>query len=240
VGDKIFITLGGRTNNIVALNKNTGRLIWSSPGAGTITAYCSPLYIGGYSVPIIVTCTEHEIYAVNADTGEVLWIHPQPSGNDIHPNTPIYYNGMIFSTTGYRGGSWLYRLTNGGRAAELVWKNDVDNQMGGAVKVGNYVYTSRHQNGRGFSCMDWRTGEVKYTHSSREVGNGTVIYADGMLYYYSDTGWVSLIRPNPDRFEMVSQFNVTLGTDRHWAHLVIHDGVLYVRHGDALMAYKIK
>jgi len=26
----------------------------------------------------------------------LLWTHPQPSGNDINPNTPMYNNGMIF------------------------------------------------------------------------------------------------------------------------------------------------
>jgi len=31
-----------------------------------------------------------------------------------------------------------------------------------------------------------------------------------------------------------------LGTDQHWAHPVIHEGVMYIRHGNALMAYKVK
>jgi len=50
---------------------------------------------------------------------------------------------------------------------------------------------------------------------------------------------MNLVKPNPDAFELVSSFNVTLGTAQHWAHPVIHQGVLYIRHGDALMAYKI-
>jgi len=237
VGDKIFITPGGRENNMIALNKNTGALIWSSQGAGTITAHCSPQFIEGYSIPIIVTSTEHEILAINADNGDVLWIHPQPSGNDIHPNTPIYSNGMIFSTTGYRGGSWLYRITNEGRGAELVWHNELpDNQMGGAVKIGNYVYTSGHRN-RAFFCLDWYTGEVKWRVT--QLAPNAIIAADGMLYVYSARGEMALVRPNPDRFELVSSFEITLGTNQHWAHPVIHNGVLYVRHGDALMAYKI-
>ena len=39
---------------------------------------------------------------------------------------------------------------------------------------------------------------------------------------------------------MKNSFEVTLGTGTHWAHPVINKGVLYIRHGDALMAYKIK
>ena len=95
VGEKIFITPGGETHNLVALNKKTGALIWSSPGIGTVSSYCSPQFIGGYSVPILVTCTRQEIIAFNADTGEVLWSHPHPSNNTINPNTPMYFNGMI-------------------------------------------------------------------------------------------------------------------------------------------------
>ncbi|MCL2416984.1 MAG: PQQ-binding-like beta-propeller repeat protein [Bacteroidales bacterium] len=237
VGDKIFITPGGREHNMVALNKNTGALIWSSPGAGTITAHCSPQFISGYSIPIIVTNTEHEIWAVNADNGEVLWIHPQPSGNDVHPNTPLYHNGMIFSTTGYRGGSWLYRITDEGRGAELVWHNNVDNQMGGAVRIGNYVFTSGHRN-RAFACIDWHTGEIRWRET--ELAPNAIISADGMLYVYSHRGIMALVRPNPDRLEIVSSFEVTLGTGQHWAHPVIHDGVLFIRRGDALMAYLIR
>ena len=56
----------------------------------------------------------------------------------------------------------------------------------------------------------------------------------------SERGTMNLARPNPDRFELVSSFNVTLGTCPHWAHPVIHQGVMYIRHGNAMMAYKIK
>jgi len=60
-----------------------------------------------------------------------------------------------------------------------------------------------------------------------------------MLYVYSQQGDMALVKPNPDRFELVSSFEVTLGTNQHWAHPVIHDGVLYIRHGNVLMAYLI-
>ena len=240
VGDKIFMTPGGRRNNMVALNKNTGALIWSSPGEGTTSSYCSPLYISGYSVPIIVTNTMQHIIAINADTGDKLWSLPQRSQNpsrNIHPNIPIYSNGMIFSTTGYRGGSMMLRLTNGGRSVEQVWQNDVDNQIGGAVKVGNYVYTTGHNN-RGFFCIDWNTGAIKYRE--RNFTPSAIVSADGMLFVYGENGYMYLINANPDRFEQLSRFRITLGTAQHWAHPVIHNGVMYIRHGNALMAYRVK
>jgi len=250
VGDKIFMTPGGAKHGIVALNKNTGALIWSSPALGTLSTYSSPQYIGDQSVPMVVTyfagpqmgqarTYENKIVALNANTGEMIWAYPQISGNTINPNTPMYSNGLIFSYTGYRGGAWQLRLKDGGKAIEEVWHNpDMDNQMGGAIKVGDYVYAGGHNN-RFFFCVDWKTGETKY--KANEIGPSNIIFADGMLYAYSEReGSMNLVKPNPAKFELVSSFKVTLGTGPHWAHPVIHNGVLYVRHGDALMAYKVK
>jgi hypothetical protein len=61
-----------------------------------------------------------------------------------------------------------------------------------------------------------------------------------MLYCYAEKGDVALVNVNPEKFDIVGKFPVTLGTDQHWAHPVAHKGVLYVRHGNTLMAYKIK
>jgi hypothetical protein len=60
-----------------------------------------------------------------------------------------------------------------------------------------------------------------------------------MLYCYSERGDVALVKPNPQKFEVVSSFRIRKGSGEHWAHPVIRDGRLYVRHGDALMVYDI-
>lgn len=132
----------------------------------------------------------------------------------------------------------LLRLLNGGKSVEQVWKNnDMDNQMGSTVKIGDYIYGSGHNNKFWF-CLDAKTGETKY--KIEESGECNVISADGMLYVYSDKGEMRLIKPNPAKYELISHFPVALGTGPHWAHPVIHKGVLYLRHGNTLMAYKLK
>ena len=246
IGEKIFLSPGGKDNGIVALNKNTGALIWSSRGTGMPSSYCSPAYISGYAVPMIVTSFagarkegrihDNTLVAFNAETGEMLWSHIIPSNNNINPNTPIYHNGLIFFSTGYGGGSWLLRLKDNGKAVEQVWHNPVDDQHHGPVKVGDYIYATSHNNSRGFHCIDWKTGETKYRVAHPQ---SSTVYADGMLYSYDDKGGMNLIKPNPEKFELVSKFEITLGTNEHWAHPVIHQGVMYIRHGNALMAYKI-
>jgi len=238
VGNKVIATPGGSEHNVVALNKKTGALIWSTPGKGDQSAYCSPLFIGSQQVPLIVTMTAHHILGIHAETGQMLWAHPNSNQHHVHANTPIYSNGMILATSGYGRGSTMLRLANGGRGVEEVWfSSDLDNRMGGMVKVGNYVYGSGDRNRFWFSA-DWRTGEIKW--QERGLANGVTIANDGMLYIYTDRGEMILARATPEKFDIVSRFSITLGTDQHWAHPILHNGVMYVRRGDTLMAFRVR
>jgi outer membrane protein assembly factor BamB len=236
IGDTLYATPGGQKNNVIALNKHTGALIWSSTGTGKPSTYCSPQYIVDSEIPAVVNAIDSSLVAFNARTGELLWEVDQKNPYGHSPNTPIYADGCLFSTTGGGIGSVLLRLTNGGRSVEKVWTNEMDNKIGGAVKVGDYVYGSGEKN-RYWYCIDWHTGKTVYKDS--KIGVGNVIAADGMLYCYSDRGEMALVEATPEKFNIVSQFKITLGTAQHWAHPVIYRGVLYVRHGNTLMAYKI-
>jgi len=92
-------------------------------------------------------------------------------------------------------------------------------------------------NNRYWFCVDWNTGENMYRSNQIFIGN--VIAADGMLICYSERGELALVQPDSKEFNIVSQTRVTLGTNEHWSHPVIFNNILYLRHGDVLIAYKI-
>ncbi|MCL2412934.1 MAG: PQQ-binding-like beta-propeller repeat protein [Bacteroidales bacterium] len=238
--NKVIATPGGEEHNMVALNKNTGELIWSSRGKSTRASYCSPLFIGHLETPLIVTQVAGHILGVEASTGNLLWSFPNTNTHEIHGNTPIYANNMILVTTAGQGSTML-RLSNGGRNAEVAWTlPELDNVIGGLVKVGDYIFGSGAggRGGRAWFCVEWETGTIQWSEGGLAVG--AIIYADGMLYCYSDRGEMALVRPTPEKFDIVSRFRIEKGTDQHWAHPTIYQGVLYVRRGNALMAFKIK
>ncbi|MCW3805512.1 PQQ-binding-like beta-propeller repeat protein [Plebeiibacterium marinum] len=238
IGNKVIATPGGSQNNMVALDKNTGKLIWTSEGEGDQAAYCSPLYINDQEIPQIVSITSGNVIGIDAQTGKKLWSFEKTNRWSVHANTPVYNNNMILCTSGYGGGSVMLKLTNGGRGVEKVWSSELlDNRMGAMVKVGNYAYGSGDKN-RYWFCVDWNTGDIKFQQSGLAMGN--IITNGEMLYCYTDRGEMLLAKATPDKFDIVSRFNITLGTAQHWAHPVIYKGVLYVRHGDALMAYKVQ
>ena len=239
VDDKIILTPGGKKHNMVALNKNDGLLIWSCPADGDASSYCSPLYIAdGQVVPQVVTMMASHIVGVDISNGQKLWSYKYENFRKIHPNTPLYSDNMLLCTSGYGKGSVMLRLTNGGRSVEKVWETkELETKHGGIVKIGDYVYGSGDDK-KFWYCLEWNTGKTKYADKS--LGVGVTIAADGMLYCYSEKGDMALVKQNPEKFEIISKFPVKLGTGPHWAHPVIHNGVLYVRHGNTLMAYQLK
>ena len=242
IGDKVILSVGGRQHNVVALNKRDGSVIWSSPGKGDATSYCSPLFIANQQIPQIVTTMARNIIGIEAATGNLLWSHPYQNNRQIHPNTPVYDGkDMILITNGYDRGSVMLRLTNGGRSVEKVWENhDLKSKHGGIVKIGDYAYMGGDdRSGRFWHSVHWYTGRVAWRDNTLMTG-AVIADGDGMLYMYSERGEMALVRANPEKFDLVSRFPITLGTDQHWAHPVIHRGILYVRRGNALMAYRIK
>jgi hypothetical protein len=63
--------------------------------------------------------------------------------------------------------------------------------------------------------------------------------ADDKLFCYSENGTVSLISLEGSKMGLTSSFKIEKGTREHLAMPFIGDGVMYIRHGDALMAYYI-
>jgi outer membrane protein assembly factor BamB len=235
--NKVFVAPGGEEHNVMALNIETGDVIWSSKGYSGKSAYCSPLLVNHNGINILVTHIEGNVLAFDPDNGALLWNFEFTNRHNIHPNTPIYHNGMLFCFSGYGKGGVMLKLAPDGKSVSQVWENRrIDNQMGGAVLLNEKLYLTGHNNKKLY-CVDWATGqEIK---AGDIVLTGTTIAADGMLYNYAESGNLYLIKPHQTGFDMISDFFVPYGADQHWAHLVIHNKRLYVRHGTSLMVYNI-
>jgi outer membrane protein assembly factor BamB len=235
-GDLVFVSPGGRKHNIVALNRHTGEIAWSSPGAGGVSAYCSPLLVDHYGRKMLITHMKDHVVGLDAGTGRLMWSYTHKNRWDVHPNTPIYHAGSVYAFSGYGQGGVRLKINSVGDGVTPQWTNDLDNQMGGVVLVDGRLYGSG-QNNRFWLSVDWETGQTLYTY--RDIAKGTVIWADGRLYCYSERGELALLEPGKDGFTLRGRTSVTHGSNQHWAHPVINNGVLYIRRGNALIAYKI-
>jgi outer membrane protein assembly factor BamB len=236
-GNKLICTPGGKTHNVIALDKNTGTLIWSSKGKSEESAYCSPLLVTAGSRDLLVTHTANNILGIDANSGTLLWNYPHTNRWAVHPNTPLFHDNQLFCYSGYGKGGTLLQLNADGSKTTKIWSaDDLDSRTGAAVVFDGKIYGSGDNN-REWQCIDWKTGKVNY--SSKEIGNGVIVAADGLLYWYSQRGELALVKPGTASFEIISETKVKFGSGQHWAHPAIHSGVLYVRHGNALIAYNI-
>jgi outer membrane protein assembly factor BamB len=131
----------------------------------------------------------------------------------------------------------LFQLDPDGGPRQPVWRDrKLDCHHGGVVLVDGYIYGTGHK-GK-WLCLEWASGKVMWEDAGN--GKGSLLYADGRLYAYGENGVVALAKVTPQGFQTISSFKVTPGTGEHWAHPALADGRLYLRHGDALMAYDVK
>ena len=241
-GDHLLCVPGGKENNVVALNRFTGETVWSSPGNGEQATYNSPILIEIEEQRLLIAMSAGSIMGIDADSGEMYWQVKQTQQNKIHANTPLYYDGrLLVSSADPTSTSGLVQLEllEGGKKAQEVWRDrKFRNLLGGLVRLDTCIYGSTAF-GSDWRVISWNSGESLV--KSKELGGGSIIYADGLFYCYTEReGEVALVDADPGKFEVISKFKVPLGSREHWARPVIHQGVLYIRHGEALMAYDIK
>lgn len=249
VDDKVICTPGGQDATMVALNKLNGETIWTTKELSDRSSYSSPILVERGSKKIIINQTDNYVVAVDAETGSVLWKDafsnyqegPENPKN-INPPTPVYFDGCVYTTSGYDDGGAMYELSADGSSFKRKWVDKtLDNHHGGVVVVDGYIYGSNWISNRkgNWVCLEWDTGKVVY--ETEWQNKGPVIYAEGMLYCYDEKeGNLALVRATPEKFDVVSSFTITKGDGMHWGHPAIYDGRLYIRHGHALMVYDIK
>jgi outer membrane protein assembly factor BamB len=250
VDDKVIYTPGGHKTTMVALDKQTGETIWTSETLNDTSAFVSPILIERGDKKIIVNVLSNYLIGVNAENGEIFWSYKyselenplrKNSATFINTISPLYKSGRLFITSGYDHTSAMFELSGDGTEISLVWSQPVlDTHHGGVVLYDGYLYGSTWINNRegNWACVEWETGELMY---EQEWNNkGSIISADDKLFVYEEkSGFVGLVKPGPEDFQVISSFKHDQGSGPHWAHPSINDGVLYVRHGDTITAYKI-
>jgi outer membrane protein assembly factor BamB len=249
VDNMVIASPGGKKASVVAFNINDGKVMWEAEPLNEEPQYINPKLVEYAGKKMIVTVMGQDIFAVNAKDGKILWKVDYAAANAAtgrvmknHAITPIYKDGCILIANGYNWVAMKLKLSADGNSVEKLWENrNFDPQHGGVVLLGNYIFGSTHMAKPvdNWICVDWNTGKTLWT--SKWYVRGSIISADGMLYLYEEkSGHIALVKPDPTKLDIVSEFQITKGEGPFWAHPVISKGRFYVRHGDFLMVYQIK
>jgi len=249
VDGMVVCSPGGNKTSVVAFNKLTGEPVWQSESLGGARAYASATIYQYKDFRYILAVIGKDLIALVPETGEIAWYYTyfdaekwkwQDNGL-IWTNTPVFKDDEIFISMGYDYDAVMLKMSPDGKSVSKKYVNTVlDNHHGGLILNDGFVYGANwsNNNAGNWACMEWNSGEIKY--DEKWDSKGSIIMADGLLYAYNERGNVGLVQPDPAGFKVISQFKITKGAGPHWAHPLIADGKLFMRHGDVLMVYDIK
>ncbi|MBN1361210.1 MAG: PQQ-like beta-propeller repeat protein [Sedimentisphaerales bacterium] len=237
-GDRVICLPGGPKGAMVALDKESGVLIWQTAEVTDAASYSSIIdaEIGGVRQYIAVT--DARVFGVRAEDGKLLWQAPREERNVIP--TPVYRDGIVFISSGYNAGCHAFRITVDGGAfkTEPIYDNPrIANQHGGSILVGDHIYVSVDSGGR-LTCLEFATGDIVWQDAS--VGKASLGYADGHLIVRSENGPVALVEATPAGYREKGRFDQPNRSDYNsWPHPVVAGGRLYLRDHDVLLCYEL-
>jgi outer membrane protein assembly factor BamB len=232
-GGRLIVMPGGPGASVVALNKNTGDVIWKSQNDKAGFSSAIALDIGGTHALALLTA--EAAIGLDAKDGALLWRYPRVANRTANIATPIVHDGYVFYSSDYGTGCVLLKPTPDGKTAEVYFNRDMRNHYTTSVLVGDYLY--------GFSseiltAMEFKTGKVVW--KDRSVGKGNCIYADQRLYCLGEDGVAGLIDPTPAAYKEVSRFEIPRGPFNTWTSPAVANGQLYLREQGNLYCYNIK
>ncbi|MHB8899557.1 MAG: outer membrane protein assembly factor BamB family protein [Thermoguttaceae bacterium] len=237
-GDLVFATPCGARGLVVALNKNTGDTVWTTPAiADERPSYASPILLSVGDRTLLVNSATKNAFAVDAETGELCWQVSQEDPNNTVCTIPVLAQNELVFTNSSRGYGAVFGVRLDGTRAEKTWTKELTISHGSTVCVDGQVYGASGRGvARGWLAVDAETGSLA---TVAELEGGSLIYADGRFYCLTQQGRMTLQKPTEGRFETVGSFQVAEGKDV-WAHPVICNGRLYLRFNETLFCYDIR
>jgi len=240
-GDRVIVTPTGRKALMAALDKKTGKTLWTTPPLGDDQAsHCSPLLFRHAGRRILASCTAAHGFAVDADTGKLLWTVPLKGRYGVNIATPVYGAGKGFYVAPHvYGACYDLEPTEAGPKARKAWDTIMDTCTGTTLLVDSVLYGSGYKKHKSWLCLDWETGQKR--HELKDLAPGAAVYADGRLYCLAQDGRAGLIRLTKDGLKIDSRFRLVPKVVRDaWAHPVLLNGRLYLRYHDTFWCFDVR
>jgi outer membrane protein assembly factor BamB len=237
-GDRVIVSPGGQGAGMVALDKMTGKTIWTSKDLSDPAGYSSAVAADVQGVRTYMTLTSGAGVGVRASDGKLMWRYQRAANGVANITTPLFFDNKVFYTSAYDTGAGLLGLTaqNGEvKATEIYFTRNMKNHHGGVVLVNGYLYGF---NDSVLTCLEFASGNPMWR--DRSVGKGSLTYADGNLYIQGESNVIGLAEASPSGYREKGRFQIPDQGLPSWAHPVVSGGRLYVRNQGTLAAYDIK
>ncbi len=215
-GDLALLNLGSTG---AALEKKTGKVVWSSDGDEA--GYSSFVPFASNGKRAVALATKQHVVALNPTDGKEIWRFPWKTQYDVNASDPIISGSKVFISSGYGHGAGVFDVAS--QPPTKVWENkNLRNHMNCSVLWEGHVYGMDEDQLR---CVVFETGEVKWT--AKQTGKGSLILADGKLIVLGEKGELMVAEASPAAFNVTARAQVLGG--KCWTTPVLANGRIYCR-----------
>ncbi|MCI0691965.1 PQQ-like beta-propeller repeat protein [candidate division KSB1 bacterium] len=224
-GDLLITNVGRQpSKTIVAFNKHTGKLIWTSQTAER--TFASPIAASTHGKRHLIGFTGEAVVGLSPQDGKELWKFPWSNLYYLNIATPVFLPpDKVFVSCGFDQGAVLLKIssTGNGWTAQKVWSTRrLKNELSSSIFYQDHLY--------GFDntvlkCLDAGAGEEKWRTGG--LGQGSLILADQHLIVLSEKGELALIEATPSAYKEKARAQILSG--KCWTMPVLAGGKLYLR-----------
>ena len=239
-GELVILLPGAKDASVVALDKRTGRPVWSSlsdePG------YATPTLIQVDGEQQLICWTAENVRALHLATGRLLWTVPYKVTYGVAIATPVYHNGIVF-VSGYWEGSKAIRPGRNAEEAELLWDENryLRGLMSQPLCRGEHLYLLDKQ--YGITCFELKTGRKLWDDKNTATPRGRNPQASLVRLRGSDRvlilnaeGELILAELTPDGYREHARAAII---DRTWAHPAYAGKRVYARSDQELVCVEL-
>ena len=250
-GNLVICTPGGSQGTMVALDKNSGEVVWICNEWTDEAGYSSPIVAEIDGVRQYIQQSNKGVAGVAAIDGKLLWrIEVEGYRTAVIP-TPICHENIVYVTAGYGAGCTAIKLSKADNKfdTEIVYNNkNMVNHHGGVVLFDGHIYGFCDQSG--WKCQNLKTGETIWntgrTSETAGIGKGAVLgINDRLILLEERSGLMVVAAASPEgwkefgRIEIPARSEIETKDKMVWTHPVIANGMLYLRDQDLLFCFEL-
>lgn len=203
---------------IAAFDADIGKEVWRTGRTAERSSYGSPVLADINGSAQIVLNGADRVASYDPENGHELW--SVPGGDPLIANSVLWKDGVVFASGGYPGiETWAIDVEK----QKAIWSSPAKCYEQSMLLVGDYLYGVAE--GGLVHCWDIADGNLRWRERlPKGPESASLVLAGGYLFHANEEGKVFVIRPNPDKLELIGENQ--LGDEIFASPVICRDRIL--------------